>query len=61
MFYDRTSSPSGNNCKLTEAEVIEIRRVYALGKYSCRQIADAVGVETTAVNRIVNRRTWKHI
>ena len=47
--------------KLTEAMVIEIRRLWATGKYTQSQIARQLGVHVQRVHSVVHRRTWTHI
>ncbi len=57
----------GDNCgekqghaKLTEADVREIRRLYA-GGWLQRVIAKEYGINQTAVSKICTGRNWKHI
>jgi DNA-binding XRE family transcriptional regulator len=47
--------------KLTEANVREIRQLYAAGKYSQEKLAAKFGVSPFAINNIVHRRAWRHI
>jgi len=47
--------------KLTEDQVREIRRLYATGNFTQREIALQFGVDQTTISPIVNRQTWKHI
>lgn len=47
--------------KLTELQVIEIRELYALGKYTQECIAKMFGVRQMAVSDIVLRKSWKHV
>jgi len=47
--------------KLTEAEVIEIRRLYATGLWSLSKLAALFRIEKSNVSLIVNRKTWKHV
>lgn len=46
--------------KLTEAQVLEIRRLKQMGLYA-REIAKLVGATRITVSNITTRRTWKHI
>ncbi len=51
-----------NDVKLTELEVLEIRKIYSEGNVSYRELAkifDKVKVGT--IFSIVHRKTWKHI
>ena len=47
--------------KLTEADVIEIRRRYAEGGISMRQLGRPYGVNSASICHIVNRVQWKHV
>ena len=47
--------------KLTESEVIEIRRRYAAGGISHRSLAIEFGVHNRTIGQVVNRATWKHL
>lgn len=49
------------NAKLTEAGVREIRRLYAGGTYTQRQLAKQFDVSQKTIMWIINRITWKHI
>jgi hypothetical protein len=53
---DRSSS------KLTTNEVLEIRHLYATGKFTQRQLADKFGMSSQmTVSKIVRRETWIHV
>lgn len=47
--------------KLTEAQVIEIRNIYAGGGITQSELASKFGVGHTIIGSIINRRKWKHI
>lgn len=47
--------------KLTESEVLEIRDLYATGKYGQQQLADMFNIPQGNISYMVNRKTWKHI
>lgn len=47
--------------KLTESDVIEIRRRYAAGGVSMTAIASEYGVHKTTIQQIVRRKHWTHI
>lgn len=47
--------------KLTDAKVIEIRRLYATGEFTHEDIAAQFGVSRTAVLNVVNRISWAHV
>lgn len=46
--------------KLNKEQVLEIRHRYACGETQ-QALADEYGVGVTAISKIVNRKTWKHI
>lgn len=48
------------NSKVTEAQVIEIRKRVAGGQ-TMTSVGAAFGINKTTVRHIVNRRTWKHV
>lgn len=48
-------------CKISTNTVIEIRKLYAEGKYSQDQIGSFYGLKQTHVSRIVRGESWKHI
>lgn len=47
--------------KLKEADVIEIRRLYATGTLSQRVLGERFGVAQSVVGRILNRKIWKSV
>ncbi len=49
------------NARLTEAAVIEIRRLCAEGMATPRDIAARFGVSPSHISGIRSRRTWKHV
>ncbi len=54
----------GSRCsyaKITEDDVVEIRRLYAAGNTSYQKIATRFKIDFTGVYRIVKRRSWKHV
>ena len=52
---------SHGSAKLTEDRVREIRRLYATGNFTQRELARQFGVSTQTICMIVLRQTWKHI
>lgn len=46
---------------LTEAQVLDIRRRYAAGGITQRELGAEYGIDQTAVSMIVLRKNWKHI
>lgn len=56
--------PSGEKhsmCKLSEAQVLEIRKKYIPWKYSTRKLAKEYNVSQVEIYRIIKRETWAHI
>lgn len=49
------------NTNFTNEIVLEIRQLYATGKYSQPQLAKMFGSSHSTIGRIVNRQVWKHI
>ena len=47
--------------KLTEADVVEIRRLWASGSLRQGEIAAKFGIEQTNVGYIVRRKSWRHV
>lgn len=47
--------------KLTEKEVIEIRKLYVPRIYTMEKLAKKFHVDWTTISLIVNRKKWKHI
>lgn len=62
--YNNGLAEIGENhpkAKLTEAQVIEIRRLYASSKITKKAIAKKFGVGRTCILNIIRCITWKHI
>jgi len=47
--------------KLTEEQVLEIRRLYALGGRTFKSLGEEFAVGWTTIQKIVSRTTWRHI
>ena len=50
-----------SQAKLTEAQVIEIRRKYKPFEYGLEQLAKDYGVAQSLIFRIVHRKNWRHV
>jgi hypothetical protein len=46
---------------LTDENVIEMRQLYATGRYTLKSLAERYRTTESNVSRIVNRKTWKHL
>lgn len=60
----RARGPAGSKhacAKITEAQVIKMRRQYATGKYSIGELATVYGIEGSNAGRILSRKTWRHV
>lgn len=47
--------------KLTDADVLAIRARYRFRKVTQRDLAAAYGVSVVCIDRVLNRRSWRHI
>lgn len=52
---------SHHNVKLTELEILEIKKVYKTGNYSQKKVADLFKISQTHVQRIISGKRWNHI
>lgn len=53
--------PTTGRAKLAVTQVQEVRRLYATGKATYKEIGDRFGVGISAINHIVHRRTWSNV
>jgi len=49
------------SAKLTDTEVIDIRKRYATGLITQRALAEEYGVTKSRISLIVNRKSWAHL
>lgn len=47
--------------KLTENQIVKIRKMYKTNKFSQREIAKKFSVSQHNIHRITNNETWKHV
>jgi len=47
--------------KLDEQQVKEIRTIYSTGNVTLSELAEVYGLSYDGIQRVVQRRTWKHI
>ncbi len=47
--------------KLTEEQIIEIRRLYSLGEYSCADVARLFNTNRQHIWSIISGKSWKHL
>ena len=57
----RESRGEMRNIKLTELDVLEIRRAYAAREAFQRELAKRFGVSRAMIAHVVHRREWTHI
>jgi hypothetical protein len=57
--YDGQQGSKHANAKLTDDQVVEIRRRYASGGVSQQSLADEFGVDQTAISKITLGRTYR--
>ncbi len=61
---ERIGAPPGEdngNAKLTAVKVRRIRKRYADGKSTQRQLAAEYGLTFEYVSRLIRRKYWKHL
>lgn len=49
------------NTKLTEEDVLDIRKWYAEGGWTRQELADAFDISRSQVSRIIFRKQWSHL
>lgn len=60
----RLQNQNGENnpgAKLTEKDVIEIRRLYSTGNYLQREIAAMFNMPLSSINQVIKMKRWKHL
>lgn len=55
------SGEKNPNSKLTESEVLEIRKIYKSGSVTMIQLAEKFGMSRRSISAIVNKDRWKHL
>lgn len=53
--------PSRGNTRLSEQEVLLIRRLYATGRWTLKELAAEFDTHFTNISLIVRRKKWVHI
>jgi hypothetical protein len=60
----RLNAPRGTangRAKMTEDQVREIRRLYATGDHTLKELAVRFGVDRVTIRCIIKRLTWEHV
>lgn len=63
-FEIGTQSNKGENhpmAQLNEEKVKDIRQKFATGQYKRKELAEMFGVKKNTIEKIINRKLWKHI
>lgn len=47
--------------KVTEADVLAIRAIYAIGGTTQRELGERFGLHNSVISKIINRKNWQHI
>jgi predicted XRE-type DNA-binding protein len=47
--------------KLTNEQVLEIRKLYITGNYSQEKLGQIFNISQSNIGRIVNKKLWKHL
>ena len=57
----QTKGKDVDNARLTENQVIKIRRMGIIGKYTQKEIGEMFGISRENVSLICSRKRWKHV
>jgi len=61
MLKSAQIGEKNKSSKLTESDVLEIRRIHNELKYSSIKIAKMFDVARSSISNVLNKKTWKHI
>lgn len=50
-----------SDAKLNESAVLQIRQLFATGKYLHKELAQRFGVHSTTISNVLTGKTWKHV
>jgi DNA-binding MarR family transcriptional regulator len=59
--YESRKGQANNAAKLTDADVLELRRLYDEEGWIQQDLADRYGIAQPHVSAIVRRRSWTHL
>lgn len=60
----RVRGPRGeahHKSKISKRQVVEMRTLYATGRYSLQQLGATFGVDKSNVGHVINGRIWKNV
>ncbi len=52
---------ASGTARLKEADVLEIRRLYAIGGFTQKELGERFGVSEAGAQKIIARKIWRHI
>jgi hypothetical protein len=52
---------AAGSAKLTERDVLEMRRIYATGKYTYKRLGKKFGISGGHAAKIINKEAWAHL
>jgi hypothetical protein len=56
-----TKGEGNIHAKLTEHDVVEIRKLYKTGEYTHRQLAQMFNVNHSSIGTLLRGKSWKHV
>ena len=57
----RRTGASNPNTRLTEAQVLEVRRLWPVTTLSQRELGELYGVKRQTITNIISRENWRHL
>lgn len=57
----KATGVDNNFSKLSEKDVVEIRRLYSTGIYTCADLAGRFNVSKSLISQVAGNRAWKHL
>ncbi len=60
-LFNHNTGVNHHKAKLSEQNVLDIRKKYIKGIYGYQKLGNEYGVSKIAIAHIINRKLWKHI
>ena len=60
-FFDGIFGERHFNSRLTDKDVIKIKKLYHSGNYFQRELGKTFGISRTWVGKIINKKAWRHV